>query len=778
MPHLRAWPRIPLAIALSALTTVAVGTWVQGGMPAAALVNNLGFVALGAYGMGCAVLAARASSGRMRGTWICWSIALAGWTAANVIWSVHEFVLHREPFPSPADIGYIVFTVFACGALVLAPIGSAGQSRMRLLLDGLIVALSLFMLSWVLVLHSVYETYRADRFALGLALLYPVADLMLIAIAVLVLARARHEHRRTMGLVTAALVAMTLSDTAFALLTARGAYVSGHAVDTGWLVAVATLGAAALLSLDRSPAADTAAAVPTRMSLWLPYLPLLVGGTLTSVAVLDGVLQLAAPAVIVAVCLRQSLASWENRRLLRMVAEQALRDPLTGLANCALFNDRLAHAMALRQRDDRAVAVLSLDLNDFKVVNDSLGHPAGNELLTRVAERMQACVRAGDTVARLGGDEFAVLLEGRVDHSHDIAHRIVEAFDAAFTVDGHSMLMRPSVGLAVAANDEPGLTGDELFKRADAAMYAAKRSRTDGVHVYTAEMRLVYQEHPGLARVPHPGVKGRGVAAVQLLGELRQAIDHLELAVVYQPKFDLATSRVVGAEALLRWPHPTRGLLSPDEFLPLVRRHGLMGAVTELVLAKALDDAAGWSAQGTPVPVAVNLFAPAVADPDLPSRMLRALRSRDLPAGALTVEITEDLFLDDIERTCAVLRQLRASGVRVAIDDFGSGYSALSYLRQLPIDEVKLDRQFIAPITADPRAAEVVRAVVGLAQVLGLSTVAEGVEDAETAERLRDYDCDIAQGFHYSPPLTQTAMLALLRAEVNPAQAPAEARSS
>jgi len=365
-----------------------------------------------------------------------------------------------------------------------------------------------------------------------------------------------------------------------------------------------------------------------------------------------------------------------------------------------------------------------------------------------------------------------------VDHSGEVVHRVVEAFDAPFTVDGHRLLVRPSIGLAVAADDERDVSGEDLFKRADAAMYVAKRGRTEGVHEFTREMAMVYPDAAGLDEGPRPGGKGGGAAAVQLLGELRQAIDHHELALVYQPKFDLATSEVVGVEALLRWPHPVRGLLGPGDFLPLVRRHGLMGAVTDLVLSKALDDAAQWMAEGMPVPVAINLFAPSVADLALPARISGALAARGLASEALTVEITEDLFLSDIKRTCTVLQQLRDHGVRVAIDDFGSGYSALSYLRELPIDEVKLDRGFIAPIIWDPRAAEIVRAVVKLAQILGLTTVAEGVENAETAERLRTYKCDVAQGFHYSPALSPPALMALLRAETIRAPAPAAVKSS
>ncbi|BCI52882.1 GGDEF-domain containing protein [Mycolicibacterium litorale] len=776
---MRAKPRELAVIAGSVVLAVVLAIWLVRGLPGVDLADNFGVAVFAGYAVVCAAVAARSASGRLRGVWICFAVALVGWTAGELVYAYLDLVLHRARFPSPADLGFLLFPILSCVALVQWPIGAAGQSRLRLVLDGVIFALSLFLLAWVLALHSVYENFREDKLVVSLALAYPLLALVVLAIAGLVLVRAGPRRRLPLVLLTAAFTVIALSDVAFAWATANGSYAAVLPIDLGWVAGMVLFGAASLSSRRAPATADIAPQVPTSISLWLPYLPLLIGGSVATVVVLDGVLAVTVIIVIVAICLRQFVASWENRRLLHMVADQALRDPLTGLANVALFNDRLAHAMQLRDRDGRAVAVLSLDLNDFKVVNDTLGHAAGNELLTRVADRLAACVRPADTVARIGGDEFAVLIEDHVDHSLEIAHRIVEAFDSPFGVDGQSLLMRPSVGLAVAAPDDaPDPQGKQLFKHADAAMYAAKRSRTEGVHVFTPEMTLVYPEHSGPLQVAHQGVRGGGVAAVRLLGELRQAIDRQELAVVYQPKYHLATSELAGVEALVRWPHPTRGVLGPDDFLPMVRRHGLMTAVTELVLGKALDDAAEWLARGTPVPVAVNLFAATMADAELPGRIVAALTSRGLPAAMLTVEITEDLILPDLKQTCAVLRELRRHGVRVAIDDFGSGYSALSYLRELPIDEVKLDRRFIGPVIWDPRAGEVVRAVVTLAQTLGLTTVAEGVENAETADRLRAYRCDVAQGFHYSPPLSAPAMATLLGEETIRPPAPASVRWS
>ena len=252
--------------------------------------------------------------------------------------------------------------------------------------------------------------------------------------------------------------------------------------------------------------------------------------------------------------------------------------------------------------------------------------------------------------------------------------------------------------------------------------------------------------------------------AAHLLGELRHAIEHGELTMFFQPKVDIRGRAIVGVEALIRWPHPQRGLLEPDRFLPLVRQHGLMRSMTAVVLELALDEAAEWYRRGVGVPVAVNVFAPAVSDPALPDQILGALQARGLSPQALTVEITEDLLLDDMDRTRSVLDTLRSNGIRVAIDDFGSGYSALWYLREFPVDEIKLDKEFVAPVLTQPASAAIVRSVVTLAHALGITLVAEGVENAATAERLRQFGCDVAQGYFYSRPLPAADTVALLSA--------------
>jgi predicted signal transduction protein with EAL and GGDEF domain len=391
-----------------------------------------------------------------------------------------------------------------------------------------------------------------------------------------------------------------------------------------------------------------------------------------------------------------------------------------------------------------------------------LGHPAGDGLLVQAAQRLLSCVRTGDTVARLGGDEFAVLIEDAGENAHLIVYQIMEAFDQPFSTDGEDLFMRPSAGLAVAVADDSDLCGAELLKQADMAMYSAKRLG-GGLQTFSPDIFCRDDGGPGFPASDMQPSRS-GLVEVRLLSDLRQAITHRALTVLYQPKVDLRNTIVVGAEALVRWPHPVFGLVRPHQFLPLVRQHGLMRTFTDLVLDQALSDAAQWQRRGFDVPVAVNLFPPLVGDLNLPGRIFEALARHELPGDSLIVEITEDMLLDNIDRTRDVLEALRDRSVHIALDDFGSGYSALTYLRKLPIDEVKVDYDLIGHLLTDPRAEAIVQAVIDLSHTLNVTIVAEGVENAKTAEWLRDRGCAVAQGTYFSPPIAAPAMMDLIAA--------------
>ena len=752
---------VPVGLTVLLAVLLAVGQG-QAWLP---VLDDVIIVILSSFATVCAVLAAKSAEGHKHRAWATRAAAMAAWAVADMIWLVCEYVLRIEPFPSPADLFYLAFSVLAVPAVLgMAQFDawSRRQATLRIALDGLTVALCSFLLAWIFALDRVYEAYRDDKLALGLAFFYPVADMVILAVAVAVLARVDIAHRAVPALLVFAFALMAVTDSAFAYAVAVDSYQTGSFIDIGWAIALVAICAAAMLSRESTPPRMPTVLVPSSTALWAPYVPLLLAGTIGPPMVMSGLEQFVVPVIVVAVCLRQSVAAWENRQLLRAAAEQALRDPLTELANETLFHDRLAHALMLSSRDGHSVAVVSLDLDDFKLVNDSVGHPEADSLLVKVGQRIADCVRAGDTVARIRGDEFALLLEGEHDDSQLIAERVVGAFNEPFVLHGEQILLRPSVGVASSSSDEAEVAPETLIGRAETAMNVAKRSRSSRVHVFDATIESAAADVVAPER-GSPQNWPDGAAKIRLLGELRHAIDNGELHMVYQPMVDLRSGFIVGVEALLRWPHPRLGMLSPDAFLPLVRQHGLMRPVTDAVLDNVLDDAARWMAGGVPMPVAVNLFAPFLRDAQLPSALCQALEGRGLPAELLTVEITEDLVLHDFNVVTGVLGQLRGRGIRVAIDDFGSGFSALSYLRELRIDEIKLDRHFIATVTSDPRAAAVVRAVIDLTHDLGSVVVAEGVEEEATAAWLRDRGCDIAQGYYFGRPVDAADVPDLVR---------------
>src|SRR3954454_1480566 len=421
----------------------------------------------------------------------------------------------------------------------------------------------------------------------------------------------------------------------------------------------------------------------------------------------------------------------------------AQHDQLTGLANRALFRERLGRALAAARRRGGPVAVLCLDLDRFKPVNDTLGHPVGDALLRAGAARLLACVREGDTAARLGGDEFAVLQAGagQPEAAEALARRLVEALSAPYEVLGHQVVVGASVGVALAPGD--GRDPDELLTRADMGRFRAK---ADG---------------RGTFRSFEPGMDARLQARRLLELDLRKALAAGELELHYQPLVDLRTGAVSALEALLRWRHPARGLVPPGEFVPLAEEIGLIVPVGEWVLRRACADAAAWPGG---VRVAVNLSAAQFRGRELAAAVVGALAAAGLAPARLELEITETVLLRDGEATLATLRELRALGVRIAMDDFGTGYSSLGYLRSFPSDKIKIDRCFVRDLGASADCEAIVRAVTGLGGSLGIATTAEGVETEEQLERLRAEGCDEAQGFHLGRPMPAAEVVAFLSA--------------
>ncbi|MDQ3867571.1 MAG: EAL domain-containing protein [Actinomycetota bacterium] len=442
------------------------------------------------------------------------------------------------------------------------------------------------------------------------------------------------------------------------------------------------------------------------------------------------------------------LALGASRRLRRQAQEnqqQALHDALTGLPNRTLFRDRLNQAVAAARRDGHETAVMLLDLDRFKEVNDTLGHASGDLLLTELARRLCEVVRESDSIARLGGDEFALLLP-RVHASSDpveVAERITKALDEPFVLQDVPIAVEASIGIAIFP--EHGGDVDTLLQRADVAMYAAKTSH-GGYALYDAASD---DYSPGRLR---------------LVAELRRAIEEGELTVHYQPKEDLATAEVVGAEALVRWNHPERGLLAPGEFVPVAQHTNLIKPLTLYVLDTALAQCSAWRRDGVNLHVAVNLSSRSLLDVDLPADVARLLAKWELRGEALELEITETTIMADPLRAASVLARLNALGVRIAIDDFGTGYSSLAYLSGLPVHEIKIDRSFVTTMNESSSHAVIVRSTIDLGRNLGLEVVAEGVETADVLEALRALGCDAAQGYFLSRAVPPADLAEWLRA--------------
>jgi diguanylate cyclase (GGDEF)-like protein len=428
----------------------------------------------------------------------------------------------------------------------------------------------------------------------------------------------------------------------------------------------------------------------------------------------------------------------------RRLHHQALHDGLTGLPNRTELYRRLHRAIG-SANGDRMAALLLIDLDRFKEVNDTLGHDHGDELLVEVATRLRAALRRGDTLARLGGDEFAVLLADVPDRPSvaELAGRLQDALRRPFALRGVAVELEASIGVALCPDH--GRDVNTLVQRADVAMYDAKRAQV-GVATYSAE------------RDPYSADR------LGLLVELRHALVSDELLLHYQPKVAVDGGEVIGVEALVRWQHPTRGLLGPAEFVPLAERTGAIADLTRWVLGAALRQCRQWHDAGTELSVAVNLAAANIVDVMLPDAIAALLEHHGVPARLLECEISEHTVMADPVRAMEVLGRLRDMGLRLSLDDFGTGHSSLAYLKRLPLDEVKIDRSFVAGMTEDEGDAVIVRSTIDLARNLGLDVVAEGVENEAILRGLGALRCDIAQGFHLSRPLPAAELEAWLAA--------------
>ena len=700
-------------------------------------------LAYGAAATLCLVRAPAAPPDRTAWRFVALGLLSFGLAKVHLVW----FVRTLDTMPVPT-LGHLLWgSHYICVSIALVLLMRSRVSRLplSLWLDGVVVALGVATVAAVVMAPELAPMLGEGFAHTPINLVYPVADLLLLAMVVGAMSLFRWRPPPPLWWLAGGLLVFGLVDCAYVTQAARGTYQSGGVVDAAWMVAVTVVALA--------PGWHQRQAVARAPATWLPLgAPLVVAAAAISVLVatryvhITPVANYLAVATLLAALGRLAAAFFEARHAGEQ-AHLAQTDDLTGLLNRRGFYNRAAEMLSDRGFSDpgeQTYALLLLDLDHFKDVNDSLGHAAGDELLRRVAARLSTSLRDEDVLARLGGDEFAVLLPGAdAGRAVQAAVAMIGALEQTVVLDGLHVQIDASIGIAL--GPEHGRELGTLLRHADIAMYRAKHAHARYL-VYTPDADRHVTTRAGM----------------EFLAQLRHAIEHGDLAVHYQPKLNMRSGEMVGVEALVRWHHPERGLLYPDQFLPLARHNALMHAMTELVVDRALDDAAVWHARGHRLPVAVNLFPPSLADLDLPARLDHALRSHGLTSSALTVEITEDFMLGNLDRARVVLTGLRRHGISIAIDDFGRGYSSLYYLNELPIDEVKLDRSFIASITEDPRAAAIVRFVIDLSHTLGLTTVAEGVETPATAALLAGYGCDIAQGHYYSHPITAPELLHLV----------------
>ena len=423
----------------------------------------------------------------------------------------------------------------------------------------------------------------------------------------------------------------------------------------------------------------------------------------------------------------------EQRNLERQLSHRAFHDELTGLANRALFLDRMDHALRVTRPEDDPVVVLFVDLDDFKSVNDALGHGVGDQMLRSIADRIRQVAGTGDTPARLGGDEFALLLEDRggIDRALDVAEGLLDALREPVALAGYDLAVLASVGVAVST---PGMTTAGLLRDADIAMYEAKRAGKSQIKIFDPAMRLTATRH------------------LEFRSDLGSAIERDQLRLVFQPMVDLRTHRVVGAESLLRWEHPTRGPIAPSEFIPIAERAGLIVPIGKWVVDQSIKAASQWQGRGSQR-VSINVSAFQIRSPEFVEQVRRSLEVHGLDPSLVVLEITETMLVEEIESASNNLAPLRDLGVLIAIDDFGTGYCSLSYLQQFPVDIVKIDRQFIDELDEQPRNMSLAKMILQLTAGLEVISIAEGIERPAQLRTLQALGCDIGQGYLLSGPL-------------------------
>ena len=702
----------------------------------------------------CAIVGRR-HTGRARIGWYLVGASAATWGSGQAAWTWLELVVHQDnPFPSVADIGYMGSVPLLFAGLFTMPVWPSGSvAKVRAVADGLLIAGGLLLISWYTVLSALVASPADTVVGQAISLAYPISDVIIVTVLAIMWSRTLSVGRGPILLIIGGLGSIAVADSTFAYLQAQASFGSGNVVDIGWVAGYLMVGLAALLALGR-PMSTKRETPPRWRAALLPYMPLPVAiGFAVDERLTQGYINVftlsMALGLFLLVLLRQGLAVRENVILLRKLASneselnhRAEHDPLTDLSNRTSFirfvDDHLA-----QRTSDRLCAVMFVDLDDFKHINDSLGHAMGDQAIVAVGERLRSCMRDHDVVARLGGDEFAVFLTDlpNVGQLVTIAERLIETLNEPFQSSDMRASVCGTIGIAIAeAGDDAG----ELLRRADIAMYAAKA------------------RGKGLFGIFEPSMHVAMYAPLERRADLERAVEEEEFTLRFQPVVDVPTRAMVGVEALIRWEHPRLGLLSPAEFIDDLEQAGMMVKVGAWVLEEACRQTvrlrAGTDAD---ISVSVNVSSSQMQDAGFVSTVGDALAATGLPARALVIELTESGNIGESEVVGLRLRQLRAMGVRVAIDDFGSGYSSFTYLRRLRVDILKIDKSFVDDLLGGGPGAALVEGMIGLGNSLGLLTVGEGVEVEEQHAALVRLGCSMAQGYLHARPMPMDQLVLL-----------------
>ena len=678
-----------------------------------------------------------------RRAWVIVAGSLTCFLTADIVYYVLEIVHEGEaPFPSPADIFYLgMYPIMVFGLRSLLRSVSPGRDTAGLI-DAALVAVAAFAVLGILYFDSYLTDPNIDVWGRVISLGYPVGDVLLVAFAARLVA-AVHVRQPSFALMTLGLSSLLIADVIYGVLSSAGTFQTGGFADMFWLGFYVLIGAGALhpSMSDEIVAREIHVGQITRSRLALLFLVVLAVPVIDLLwgKPIDKVLTSATSMIMFGLVLVRLMGLMTVVQLKEKQARHdAHHDSLTGLANRALFGERVQTFVG--KKSDGVVSVLFVDLDDFKFINDSLGHQVGDELLVAVAQRLNSCVRANDTVARLSGDEFAVLLESAVDRQDAIAvaQRVQDVLDVPVIIEDREIIISASVGIAV--ERRANIDGAEsILRAADVAMYRAKSKGKGRFEFFEQGMHL------------------EAIERLDLKTDLQVALERGQFELNYQPIVDMGGGKVEKVEALIRWNHPTRGFVMPDRFISLAEQTGHIVPIGRWVLREACMQTMRWRDEhpsNAPSGVAVNLSVRQLHDPTLLEDVADALSASGLEPEALTLEITESMLIEETDRGSRALDQLKAMKVKIAIDDFGTGYSSLSYLKRFPIDTIKIDRSFVAEMEESTTSAALVKAVIDLANSLGVSTVAEGIENAAQRDRLAALGCEFGQGYLFARPMS------------------------